>query len=64
VAVGLCVWWNLGLTLQFGAGLMDRQRLEPRHNAWTTFVVLPVEGPQLAWRYVVARETFYKRKGM
>ena len=24
-----CVWWNLGLMVQFGAGLMDRQRLEP-----------------------------------
>jgi hypothetical protein len=61
-ALGLCVWWNLGLMLQFGAGLMDRQRLEPARNAWTNFVVLPVEAPRLAWRYVVARETFYRNK--
>ena len=26
----LCVWWNVALMIQFGTGLMDRQRLEPR----------------------------------
>ena len=25
----LAVWWNLGLMVQFGARLMDRQRLDP-----------------------------------
>jgi hypothetical protein len=26
--LGLCLWWNLGLMAQFGAGMMDRQRLQ------------------------------------
>jgi hypothetical protein len=57
------VWWNLGLVAQFGAGLMDRQRLEPARNAYTTFVVLPVRLPELAWRYLFDRASFYKPPG-
>ncbi len=61
--VCLAVWWNLGLTLQFGAGLMDRQRLEPRLNAWRTFVTLPARLPDLAYRYVFERSSFYRPPG-
>lgn len=57
----LGVWWNLGLAAQFGAGLMDRQRMEPARNAYTSFVVLPRLLPELAYRYVFARESFYQR---
>lgn len=56
----LAIWWNLGLIVQFGAGLMDRQRLEPARNAYTNFVVLPRTVPGLAWRYVFDRGSFYK----
>jgi hypothetical protein len=58
--VALCVWWNVGLMAQFGAGLMDRQRLELRRNAWNTFVVLPAKLPDLVRRYVFDRASFYK----
>lgn len=60
-ACALGVWWNLGLIAQFGAGLMDRQRMEPARNAYTSFVVLPRLLPELAYRYAFQRETFYKR---
>jgi hypothetical protein len=56
----LGVWWNLGLTAQFGTGLMDRQRLEPTRNAYHTFVTIPARLPDLAYRYVFARSSFYK----
>jgi len=55
----LCVWWNLGLMVQFGAGLMDRQRLEPGRNAYNTFVVVPRLLPELAYRYLFDRASFY-----
>jgi hypothetical protein len=61
VAVALlCVWWNLGLMMQFGAGLMDRQRLEPARNAYVSFVVLPRLVPDYVYRYVFARDSFYR----
>lgn len=55
-----CVWWNLGLMAQYGAGLMDRQRLEPGRNAYTTFVVLPRLLPGLVYRYLFDRSSFYQ----
>ena len=58
--LALCVWWNLGLMAQFGTGMMDRQRLELRRNAWNTFVVLPQQAPELARRYLFDRASFYK----
>jgi hypothetical protein len=61
LALVLCVWWNLGLMVQFGTHTMDRQRLTLRENAWTTFVVLPREAPTLVWRYLTDRASFYKR---
>jgi hypothetical protein len=60
VLVALCVWWNLGLMAQFGAGLMDRQRLQLTLNARQTFVTIPHRLPELVWRYVVDRRSFYR----
>jgi hypothetical protein len=57
----LCIWWNVGLIVQFGAHRMDRQRLSIGTNAWTTFVELPREAPSLAWRYLTDRSSFYQR---
>ena len=60
VLAGLCVWWNLGLMVQFGAGLMDRQRLDLWPNAYNTFVEVPRRLPGLAYRYVFDRGSFYR----
>jgi hypothetical protein len=57
----VAAWWNVALIAQFGAGLMDRQRLEPRRLAYNAFVVVPRELPPLAWRYVFDRESFYEQ---
>ena len=56
----VCIWWNVALIAQFGTGMMDRQRLELGRNAYNAFVRLPLAAPELAWRYVTARESFYK----
>jgi hypothetical protein len=58
--VVLAVWWNLGLMIQFGAGLMDRQRLELGRNAYNTFVEVPRRLPGIAYRYVFDRGSFYR----
>jgi len=59
VVVAACLWWNVGLMIQFGLNRMDRQRLTLAENAWTTFAVLPREAPGIAWRYLAHRESFY-----
>jgi hypothetical protein len=59
LALVCCTWWNVGLALQFGTGLMDRQRLELGRNAFTNFVVLPRALPGLAHRYLFDRTSFY-----
>ena len=46
--------------VQFGAGLMDRQRLELTHNAYNTFVVVPKAFPVMAYRYFFDRTSFYQ----
>ena len=56
----LAVWWNIGLMALFGAGLMDRQRLHPRQNAYDVFVTLPRTAPVLVYRYFTDRSSFYK----
>jgi hypothetical protein len=56
----VCVWWNLGLMVQFGAGLMDRQRLDLRRNAYNTFVEVPRRLPEIAYRYLFDRSSFYR----
>ncbi len=57
----LCVWWNLGLLMQFGTHRMDRMALSLRDNAWQTFVELPRDAPSLAWRYFTDRNSFYRQ---
>jgi hypothetical protein len=59
-AIALCVWWNLTLMAEFGTSMMDRQRLEPRRNAYDAFVTLPRMAPELLRRYFTDRESFYK----
>jgi len=59
--VALAVWWNLGLTAQFGTGLMNRQRLEPARNAYHNFVTIPRWLPALTYRFLVDRSSFYQR---
>ena len=61
-AVGLvvCIWWNIGLMVQFGLHRMDRQRLTLGENARQTFVVLPRELPALVYRYLTDRSSFYR----
>ena len=59
-ATALSVWWNLALTAEFGIGLMDRQRLDPPRNAYHAFVTLPRLAPELVYRYLFDRSSFYK----
>ncbi|MFB3853495.1 MAG: hypothetical protein ACE148_06675 [Vicinamibacterales bacterium] len=61
LALALCGWWNVALMLQFGAGMMDRQRLQLRENAWNAFVVVPGKLPRLAYTYLFDRASFYKK---
>jgi len=56
----LAVYWNLALSAEFSVGLMDRQRLEPRRNAYDAFVTLPGMAPSLIYRYLFDRGSFYK----
>lgn len=56
----LGVWWNLGLTAQFGARLMDRQHLDPARNAYHNFVTIPRQLPALAYRFMRDRQSFYQ----
>ena len=60
VLAAVAVWWNLALMAEFGTGLMDRQRIELRRNAYDAFVTLPRMAPSLLWRYLTARESFYR----
>lgn len=60
-ALTICLWWNVGLMVQFGTNTMDRQRLTLRENARSTFVVLPREVPTLVWRYLTDRGSFYNQ---
>ena len=62
--LALCVWWNLALIAQFGAGMMDRQRLEPARNAYNSFVTVPLAIPNLAYRYLFDRASFYQSRGL
>jgi hypothetical protein len=59
VSLVLCVWWNIALMAEFGTGLMNRQRLELGRNAYDAFVTLPRILPDLAYRYLFTRESFY-----
>jgi hypothetical protein len=59
-AMVLAVYWNLALMAEFGTGLMDRQRLELRRNAYDAFVTIPRMAPELAYRYLFHRASFYR----
>jgi hypothetical protein len=61
VAALLAVYWNLALMAEFATGLMDRQRLEPARNAYDAFVTVPRMAPDLAYRYLFNRASFYKK---
>jgi hypothetical protein len=56
----LCVWWNLALIALFGTGLMDRKQIELGRNVYDAFVTIPRTAPQLAYRYLVNRESYYR----
>jgi hypothetical protein len=56
----LCLYWNLGLMAEFATGLMDRQRLDPARNAYDAFVTIPRRAPDLAYRYLFDRSSFYR----
>ena len=58
--IGLCIWWNIGLMVQFGSGMMDRQKIELQKNAYNSFVRVPRELPSLAYRYFFDRHSFYE----
>jgi hypothetical protein len=60
-AAAVCIWWNLGLLMQFGTHQMDRQKLTLGDNARKTFVELPLDAPSLAWRYLTNRDSFYRQ---
>jgi hypothetical protein len=62
-AAVLCAWWNVSLMIQFGTGLMDRQQLDLARNARAAFIDVPARVPELAWRYMFDRESFYARPG-
>src|SRR5262245_36089280 len=55
------IYWNLALIALFGTGLMSRQQLEPRRNAYDAFVTLPKMAPDLVHRYFFDRASFYRR---
>ena len=61
-AMAICVWWNVALIIEFGTGMMNRQRLEPARNAYDAFVTIPLRAPALAFRYLFDRESFYGQK--
>jgi hypothetical protein len=60
VVVALCVYWNLALIALFGTRMMDRQRVEIGRNAYDAFITLPRMAPDLLWRYIARRDSFYK----
>jgi hypothetical protein len=62
LTLGLSVWWNVALIAEFGTGMMNRQRLELRKNAYDAFVTLPQQLPGLAHRYFLYRASFYRQK--
>jgi hypothetical protein len=62
--VVLCVWWNVALMAQFGAGIMNRQRLELGKNAYHSLITVPRLVPELVYRYLFDRESFYQSRSV
>jgi hypothetical protein len=55
-AVGLVVWWNVSLMIQFGLRLMDRQRLEWPRVAVNQVAAVPPELGRVSWLFLTDRE--------
>ena len=62
VVIALCVWWNLALIAEFGTGLMDRKQLELGRNAYDAFITIPRLAPDVAYRYVFNRDSYYRTR--
>jgi hypothetical protein len=60
LTIALSVWWNLALIALFGSGLMNRQRLELGRNAYDAFITIPGMAPELAYRYLLHRDSYYQ----
>ena len=60
--IALSVWWNVSLMAQFGAGIMNRQRLELSRNVYDSFITVPRLVPTLLYRYLFDRESFYSSR--
>jgi len=56
LALALLVWWNLGLMVQFGSRLMDRQRLEWPQVAVNQVSEVPRHLARAAWLFFTDRE--------
>jgi hypothetical protein len=54
--VAVFVWWNVGLMVQFGLKLMDRQRLEWPRVAVNQVVAVPRHLGRTAWLFFTNRE--------
>jgi hypothetical protein len=54
--LGLFVWWNVSLMVQFGLRLMDRQRLEWPRVAANQVVAVPKHLGRVAWLFLTDRE--------
>jgi hypothetical protein len=55
-ALGLFVWWNVSLMVQFGLKLMDRQRLEWPRVAMNQVREVPPRLARVAWLFLTDRE--------
>jgi hypothetical protein len=56
LVLALFVWWNVGLMVQFGLKLMDRQRLEWPRVAVNQVSEVPRHLLQAAWLFFTDRE--------
>jgi hypothetical protein len=56
VVLGLFVWWNVSLMVQFGLKIMDRQRLEWPRVAISQVTVVPQRLSRVAWLFFTDRE--------
>jgi hypothetical protein len=54
--LGLFVWWNVSLMVQFGLRLMDRQRLEWPRVALNQVTLVPRELGRVGWLFFTDRE--------
>jgi hypothetical protein len=54
--VAVFVWWNVGLMVQFGLKLMDRQRLEWPRVAVNQVSAVPRHLGRAAWLFFTNRE--------